>query len=131
MSHESLPHLLRSARRVGEEFCWPATEALSVVEALQRLGLVVLGAELWRFETEDSPPTVIGWTEHEIPPGPSAARLAEATRLVTDILISHSGDLDLWVNLTWEEMNSRTESTRQNLTRDVRDDRRREGERNP
>jgi hypothetical protein len=125
MSHNPLPQILRSARRIGEEFCWPATEALSVIEAFQRLGLVVLGAELWRFEGDDAAPTVVGWTDYEVPPGPPAVRVAEATRLVTDILIAHSGDLDLWVNLTWEETNSG------NLTQDVRDDSGREGKRNP
>lgn len=131
MSQEFLPRLLRSARRVGEEFCWPAAEALSVVEAFQRLGLLVLGAELWRFESEDSQPTVLGWTEHEVPPGPPAVRLAEATRLVRDMLISHSGDLDLWVNLTWEETIPWAESTGQNHAQDFRDDGGRERERNP
>lgn len=95
--------VLRSARPVGDEICWPAGEVLEVLDAFAKLERVILGAELWRFDDNGSAPTVVGWTEFEVPEGTWAQRVAASSRLTADELLGHAGDLDAWVNLTWEE----------------------------
>lgn len=101
--HDPLQVVLRSARPVGDEFCWPAREVMEVLESFERLGRVILGAELWRFDDNGPEPTVVGWTEFEVPEGTWAQRVAASSRLAADELLGHAGDLDAWVNLTWEE----------------------------
>lgn len=103
MVQDSLRLLLRSARPVGDEFCWPATEVVQVLTAFERLGRVILGAELWRFVNDGGEPTVVGWTEFEVAEGTWEQRVAESSRLAADELLGHAGDLDAWVNLTWED----------------------------
>ena len=64
---DPLGYLLQSARRVGDEFCWPATQLLNVTRSFVALNLIILGVELRRFDEGTAEPTVIGWTEYEIP----------------------------------------------------------------
>ena len=103
MGQDPLGIVLRSARPVGDEFCWPASEVLNVLAAFERLGRVVLGAELWRFDDDGDEPIVVGWTEFEVPEGTWEQRVVESSRLAADELLGHAGDLDAWVNLTWED----------------------------
>lgn len=103
MDQDPLRIVLRSARPVGDEFCWPAPEVLQVLGAFERLGRVVLGAELWRFDDEAADPTVVGWTEFEVPEGTWEQRVAASNRLAADELLGHAGDLGVWVNFTWED----------------------------
>jgi hypothetical protein len=92
--------LLRSARSIGEEFCWPAADILTVIWALESLDRLVLGAELWTF-AEVAAPTVLGWTTYEVTAGSWQERVAESSRLAAEDLRKHSEDPDAWVNLTW------------------------------
>lgn len=103
MVEDPLRIVLRSARQVGGEFCWPASEALRIVQAFERLDRVILGAELWQFHDGAPEPTVLGWTEYEVPKGTWAERVAASSRLAAEELLGHSGNLDAWVNLTWED----------------------------
>lgn len=97
---DPLQLLLTSARRVGDEFCWPAHRILEVIDAFELLGLVVLGAELWQFDRDDQP-TVVGWTEYQVPEGARAHRAAAARRLAHEDLLGHAGNMRYWINLTW------------------------------
>ncbi len=94
--------LLATAKRVGEEFCWPAPSALEVVEALRGLGYAVLGVELWAFDEPEGPPRVVGWstyaTETALEWGDLVAVSAQSA---AEAITGHEGDLVLWVNLTF------------------------------
>lgn len=103
MGHDPLPLVLRSVRRVGDEFCWPATDVLQILEAFERLERVILGAELWRFDGGNPEPTVVGWTEFVVPEGTWQERVAESSRLAAEELHARVSDPDAWVNLTWED----------------------------
>lgn len=103
MGRDPLSIVIRSARLVRGEFCWPLSEALQVVDAFERLDRVILGVELWQLEDGLPEPTVLGWTEYEVPAGTWAERVAASSRLASEELLGHSGNLDVWFNLTWED----------------------------
>ena len=75
---------------------------LEILEAFERLGLVILGAELWRFNDDSSGPTVVGWTQFEVSQGSWNDRVIESSRLAADDLRGHAGSLDVWVQLSWD-----------------------------
>lgn len=95
--------LLHSVRVVGDEYCWPATDVMQVLEAFALLNRVVQGAELWRFDDASSP-TVVGWTEYEVPEGTWRESVERSSRLASDELLGHAGDLEAWVNVTWKSL---------------------------
>jgi hypothetical protein len=98
---DDLAPLLSSARRVGSDYCWPADEALEVIDRLASLSLAILGVELWRFGA-DGPPEVLGWSDYRLDTdGPWTQVVADGARLAADAVLGHSGTLGLWVNITW------------------------------
>ena len=99
---DPLELLLATCRRIGNEFCWPARLAVEVVGAFESLGLVVLGAELWRFDDDSEQPTVVGWTSYTVPDGDWGHRVAAGSRHAADELIGYVSDQTSWVNLIWE-----------------------------
>ena len=93
--------LLSSARRVGEDYCWPAEQSLEVIEALSSLSQAVLGVELWQIES-DGPPEVVGWSQYNLDTRrPWDEVVADGARQATDLALGQSGDRGLWINITW------------------------------
>jgi len=93
--------LLSSARRVGEDYCWPAEQSIEVIEALSSLSQAVLGVELWQIES-DGPPEVVGWSQYILDTHrPWDEVVADGARQATDAALGHSGDHGLWMNITW------------------------------
>ena len=92
--------LLECARRVDEEWCWPATDAISVIQAIELLGLAVLGVELWELRA-DGVPVVKGWSQYDLPSGPWSDVVQGAARAAADEVLGYSENLDLWVNISW------------------------------
>jgi hypothetical protein len=54
-SHNPVDRLLAGARRIGSEYCWPASQAADVARALGELGQAVLGFEWWDFDMGPMP----------------------------------------------------------------------------
>lgn len=100
VSANALTVLLENARRVGEEWCWPATNALEVVRSIEAMGLAVLGVELWDFGGDDGP-TVKGWSQYEVPTGRWDDAVRQLARSAVDELLGFSEDSDLWVSVSW------------------------------
>ena len=97
---DSLRPILESARAVGEEYCWPASQALEAIQALAKVQCAVLGAELWRFDGNETP-EVVGWSEYSVAlEGAWVEVVARCARAAQDAVLGNAGDLDLWVNLT-------------------------------
>jgi hypothetical protein len=95
--------ILTGVRTVGEEGCWPASRCVEVIRALASLDRAVLGVELWRFEGGDAP-EVVGWSEYSVATaGPWPGVVAAAARAAEESVLGHTGDLGLWMNLTWIE----------------------------
>jgi hypothetical protein len=98
----SLQTLLRSARKVGSEYCWPATEAESVIRSLASTGQLILDVELWEFDSPTAQPRVLGWSEYE---GDSGMSVEDSVAIAADQAIEaiwgHTGDLNLWVSITF------------------------------
>lgn len=95
--------LLSSARRVGDDYCWPAGTALEAIDALSSLSRAVLGVELWRFQ-DDATPEVAGWSDYVIDTGqPWADVVAKGAREAIEAILGHVGDRDLWVNISWAD----------------------------
>lgn len=103
MMRESLKSLLSTARRVGDDFCWPAEQSVDVIDALSSLSRAVLGVELWRIEN-DGHPEVLGWSQYNIDTHrPWDVVVAEGARRATDEVLGYSGDRELWINITWAD----------------------------
>ncbi len=93
--------LLSSARRVGDDFCWPAQESVEVIEALASLSRAVLGVELWRIEGDDGP-EVLGWSQYNVDTHRRWDEVVAAgARQAIDEVLGYSGDRGLWINITW------------------------------
>ncbi|MGH2772797.1 MAG: hypothetical protein ACRDIU_06640 [Actinomycetota bacterium] len=93
--------LLAAARQVGQDLCWPAKEGEAIIRELAKLGLAILGLELWMFD-EDDGPRVVGWTDYELDlnaPWDQVVRDA-ADRAEREIL-EHVGNKGLWINIQW------------------------------
>ncbi len=95
-----LATLLESARRIDEEWCWPAAHSLSVIRAIESLGLAVLGVELWEIQA-DGPPLVKGWSQYDLPSGPWSDVVQGAASAAAEEVLGYSGNLDFWVNISW------------------------------
>ncbi len=94
--------LLSSARRVGEDFCWPAERSLEVIEALSSLSRAILGVELWQIEN-DGHPKILGWSQYSINTRrPWDEVVSDGARQAMDAVLGHAGDRSLWINFTWE-----------------------------
>ncbi len=100
-SRDPLLSLLSGARRVGGEYCWPSQHVLETIEAFDQLGLLLLGAELWRFEDLDEAPHVLGWVDLDPGPGAWPERVDAAARKATKELLGYATDQGAWVNFTW------------------------------
>ena len=96
----SLDQLLSLARRVNNEWCWPAAAAEDAIVAIAALNLAVLGIEIWEFDDSDSV-VVKGWSQYELPSGEWSEVVRSSARLARDGVFEHSGNIGLWVNLTW------------------------------
>lgn len=99
-STNALTVLLENARRVGEEWCWPATNAVEVVRSIEAMGLAVVGVELWDFGGDDLP-TVKGWSQYELPTGRWEDVVRQVARSAVDELLGFSENRDLWVSVSW------------------------------
>lgn len=95
-----LSTLLESARRIDEEWCWPAVHSLSIIRAIESLGLAVLGVELWEMQV-DGRPLVKGWSQYDLPSGLWSDVVREAAIAAADEVLGYSGNLDVWVNISW------------------------------
>jgi len=101
MMRDPITALLSTARRVGDDFCWPAERSVDVIDALSSLSRAVLGVELWRLEN-DGHPEVVGWSQYNIDTHrPWDEVVAEGARRATDEVLGYSGDRGLWINITW------------------------------
>ena len=99
MGEDDLP--LACAMKVGSEFCWPATQVLSALDAFALASVVLLGVELWKVG-DDGAPEVLGWTEYNVDFTVPWSEVVRAShRLAVDAVLGFDGDLDLWVNVTW------------------------------
>lgn len=50
--------VLEDARRVGNEYCWPAKGAREVISAPRELDQATLGFEVWSFDNQITPRVV-------------------------------------------------------------------------
>ncbi|MFN8053527.1 MAG: hypothetical protein U0Q22_18965 [Acidimicrobiales bacterium] len=101
MMRDPINTLLSTARRVGDDFCWPAEQSAGVIDALSALSRAVLGVELWRIE-DDEKPEVLGWSQYDIDTHrPWDEVVADGARRATDEVLGYSGDRGLWINITW------------------------------
>jgi hypothetical protein len=101
MMRDPINTLLSTARRVGDDFCWPAEQSIEVIDALLSLSRAVLGVELWRIENDEHP-EVLGWSQYDIDTHrPWDEVVADAARRATDEILGYSGDRGLWINITW------------------------------
>jgi hypothetical protein len=98
---DPLLQLLAGARPIGDEYCWAAVDVVAVVQAFQQLGLLLLGAELWRFEGGGDTPHVVGWLDLDPGDGGWTDRVDAAGQKAVDELLVHASDLGAWVNFTW------------------------------
>jgi hypothetical protein len=90
--------VLEDARRVGNEYCWPAKGAREVITALRDLEQATLGFEVWHFENPVGP-RVVRISGYEVDleqPWPDVVRDSSAAAL------AELSDADTgWINLTW------------------------------
>lgn len=101
MMRDPITTLLSTARRVGDDFCWPAERSIEVIAALSSLSRAVLGVELWQIEN-DGHPEVLGWSQYEIDTRRSWDDVvAEGARRAADEVFGYSSDRGLWINITW------------------------------
>ena len=95
------PHLAASARRVGNDVCWPIEDAREVIEHLAKEGITVLGFELWDIDA-DGKPKVLGSSTYRAPPSDTAEAPLDAARLALDEL-NRNGVAGSCCQVTWAE----------------------------
>lgn len=90
--------VLEDARRVGNDYCWPASGAREVISALRELEQATLGFEVWSFDNEITP-RVVRTSVYEVDldqPWPDVVRTSFEAALA-----GMSGLETGWINLTW------------------------------
>ena len=91
--------VLKNARRVGQEYCWPLSSSGDVVGALGELNQAILGYEIWRLDS--AAPTVVEVSEYRTSFAEDwRETVRESVRAATSGLRRRS-DMDLWANITW------------------------------
>lgn len=98
---ESMEDLLASARRVGPDYCWPASKASEAVRGLAALGAAVVGAEFWQLDSANRP-LVLGWSTYDVPlHGRWVDVVDQCMHEALGSVRSLDGILDAWIALTW------------------------------
>jgi hypothetical protein len=98
--HGDLEALLGTARRNGNDYSWPARDAERIIQGLAALGQVILGVELWAWDSPDSGPRVLGWSTYTTDDAGSwSAKVEYSARQAIDTILGYTEDQDLWVNI--------------------------------
>ena len=102
---DPLRTLLENARSVGDEWCWPASQASEVIEALGLLNRLILGIELWEFDEEHAGPKVLGWTEWPPADHGDWTSAVQASVEMAQMELERNLPHNTWVNITWAREN--------------------------
>lgn len=60
----------------------------------------MLGVEIWEFG-DCAMPTVKGWSQYELLSGKWDEVVRRSARLAIDEIFEHSGNLDMWMSISW------------------------------